>query len=226
MKKAMYFFVQLALILFCVSCSLSERHDTFENIETLEVGYSTNVVCSAPIIDAVNGIPDAGVATLKRGNGKISMNFKVEGLTSGYAYTIWWVIWNNPGDCGIPNQCADTDFAVADDVQVEVLYAAGHVVGKSGKGNFSGSLSENDDDGSINDLFGLPGYGGLQDSKNAEVHLVLRSHGPAIPGEVNEQINSYPGGCDFDFPPFTGIPDEEGECGDYMFAIFSPNCGV
>ena len=52
--------------------------------------------------------------------------------------------------------------------------------------------------------------------------MVLRSHGPAIPGEVNEQISGYLGGCTTFFPPFTEIPDEVGECGDFEFAIHSP----
>lgn len=38
-----------------------------------------------------------------------------------------------------------------------------------------------------------------------------RSHGPKIPGQVNEQINSYEGGCVVNFAPFSEIPDEAGE---------------
>ena len=52
--------------------------------------------------------------------------------------------------------------------------------------------------------------------------MVLRSHGPAVPGIIKEQIGSYEGGCTTNFPAFTEIPDEVGECGDYEVAIFSP----
>jgi hypothetical protein len=58
----------------------------------------------------------------------------------------------------------------------------------------------------------------------AELHFVLRSHGPAIPGLVNEQINSYEGGCTTFFDPFTKIPMNKGECGDFLFSIFAPGC--
>ena len=104
------------------------------------------------------------------------------------------------------------------------LYAAGHVVGKSGVGNFSGRLNAGDDSKSINVLIGFPAAGGLQSGNtySAEVWLVLRSHGPAIPGEVNEQISGYFGGCTTYFDSFTEIPDEVGECGDFEFAIHSP----
>lgn len=226
MKNLIYLFTLLSLILVVSSCSLSERHEDFDSENVIEFESLSVTGCTSSIIDAVNLIEDAGTATLRRNNNKVSMNFKVENLTPGYAYTIWWVIWNKPENCGNPFECGEADFGIADAVEVEVLYGAGHVVGNSGKGYFSGSLSENDDSGSINDLFGLPGYGGLADARTAEVHLVLRSHGPAIPGQVNDQINTYPGGCEVDFLPFTEIPDEEGECGDYMFAVFAADCGI
>ncbi|MGM0458521.1 MAG: hypothetical protein ACQERO_04185, partial [Bacteroidota bacterium] len=72
------------------------------------------------------------------------------------------------------------------------------------------------------ELFGLPSFGGLQDADAAEIHAVLRSHGPKVPGLVNEQINSYKGGCEVNFPAFTEIPDEVGECGDIIAAIHAP----
>ena len=139
---------------------------------------------------------------------------------------MWIVIWNNPENCAIPNQCNDGDFAIADQVEVEVLYGSGHVVGNNGKGNFSAYLNEDDVSGSINTLFELPPAGGLQsgNSLGAEVHFVLRSHGPKIPGMVNEQIGGYLGGCTdpFAIAPFTEIPDAVGECGDIEFAIHAP----
>lgn len=168
--------------------------------------------CETTVIDAMSGNPTSGTATLLRTNNKISMTFKVDGLNPGHAYTIWWVIWNKPEECTTPYACDVVDFDMSEVVEVDALYAAGHVVGNSGKGNFSGSLKESDTSGSINDLFALPAYG-LQDARTAEVHLVLRDHGPKIPGQVNDQINFYPGGC------------VTGDCNDPLFAIFSSDCG-
>jgi len=64
----------------------------------------------------------------------------------------------------------------------------------------------------------------LQSGKtfSAEVHIVLRSHGPAIPGIIDEQISTFEGGCIIFFDPFTEIPDDVGECGDIEFAIHPP----
>ncbi len=214
----------LAVLLFGVllSCSNEQLNDPV--IESVNADHFTRasskstVAVYNPILGEVTG-----TSTLHRSKNGITVNYRTTGLTPGYTYTIWWVIWNNPEDCEIPGACLDSDFGF---VEVEVLYAAGHVVGNSGVGNFSARLNVGDDSQSINDLFGLPPAGGLQAGRtwSSEVHMVLRSHGPAIPGMISEQINSYEGGCldPFAIPPFTEIPDELGECGDIEFAIHPP----
>lgn len=212
--------ISILLILVLTSCTEDGLEDSI--IESKKANKST--------VDVTNAILGevTGTSTLHRSNNGITVNYKTTGLTPGYAYTLWIVIWNSPGNCATPNQCNDGDFGIADQVEVELLYGGGHVVGNNGIGNFSAHLNEDDVSGSINYLFGLPPAGGLQsgNSLGAEVHFVLRSHGPSIPGMVNEQIGGYLGGCPQTFPygfaPFTEIPDEVGECGDIEFAIHAP----
>lgn len=168
----------------------------------------------------------SGTSTLHRNKNGITVNFKAEGLYPG-AYTIWWVIWNNPQECVMPGKCEEADFATPVEVQVEVMYAGGNVVGNNGKGNFSAHLRAGDDSPeSMNESFGFPSVGGLAvgNTYDAEVHVVLRTHGPLRPGLVNEQIGNYRGGCDapFDILPFTEYPDEVGQCADIAAAIFEP----
>ncbi len=188
--------------------------------------FTPQIVSVANIVDPINGFVKVGESELTRKEDGLLVNFKTTGLTPGYTYTLWWLIWNNPEACTIPNYCRDLDFSNAASTQPDMMYAAGHVVGKNGKGNFSGYLRVGDDSTSINDLFGFPDAGGLQQGKtfSSEVHLLLRSHGPAIPGLVNVQINTFDGGCDdpFAIPPFTEIPDEIGECSEIQAAIHSP----
>ncbi|MDZ7717355.1 MAG: hypothetical protein U5K72_00875 [Balneolaceae bacterium] len=174
--------------------------------------------------DIFNGVTGEiiGVSTLHRNGNGITVNFKTTKLMPGHAYTLWWVIWNKPELCATPGACVESDFGNALNVEVQLLYATGSVAGNNGKGNFSAHLKENDDSGSVHELFGLPSFGGLQDAQTAEIHAVLRSHGPKIPGQVGEQINSYEGGCVVNFAPFTEIPDEAGECGDIIAAIHAP----
>ncbi|MDH3709118.1 MAG: hypothetical protein OER04_04475 [Cyclobacteriaceae bacterium] len=173
-----------------------------------------------PVIDPINGGIIIGKSKLLRNKKGIAMALKSH-LEPGHAYTIWWVVWNFPENCTVPGACTDADFAQAVAVGVDVMYAAGNVAGGSGIAGFAGHLKENDISASTNEFFGLEPVG-LLDSKKAEIHLVVRSHGPKIPGQVQDQISSYEGGCTVFFDPFTEIPDAPGECADTQFAIYPP----
>lgn len=131
---------------------------------------------------------------LTRNNNGISMNIKTTDLEAGAAYTIWWVIFNNPENCS-DGECGENDVlppGVNPDADVSVAFAAGHVIGNNGKGNFGGHLS-------VGDTSGLhPAFldtNGLVDAHGAEIHLIVRNHGQPIPGEVSEQISTFFGGC-------------------------------
>ncbi len=220
----------LSLILIAFSCDSDSNYDPVSasdaDVTIIDDVFAakTTTKQTVDIFDFVNG-GVVGSSTLHRNSNGITVNFKATGLIPDHAYTLWWVIWNNPENCVVMGACADADFGDPD-VQVELMYANGHVASGNGKGNFSAHLNENDASGTINPLFGLPSYGGLHDAEKAEVHMVLRSHGPKVPGIVNEQIGSYLGGCPLEFPygfpPFTEIPDAVGECGDIFAAIHQP----
>lgn len=231
MKNSLSFFLIIVLAM-SFGCSLDNSKDVKPELMVQADVSATNSSIStarnggkidATIYNALSG-DEVGTAYLSKNSSGFTINYKTTGLIQGHAYTLWVVVWNKPENCMTPNACFDGDFANAGEVEVEVMYVAGHVVGNSGKGNFSGRVNEGDDSGSSNDFFGLPGFGGLQDVDAAELHFVLRSHGPAIPGLINEQISSYEGGCTTFFPPFTAIPENPGECGDFEFAIFPPGC--
>jgi len=210
----------VTVILISFSCNEDSLNISESSLgDDITVSKAVNSKMTVPVFSPLVAVE--GTSTLHRNKNNITVNFKTDGLIPGHAVTLWWVIWNNPENCTTPYQCTDVDFAIADQVNVEILYAAGHVVGFNGQGNFSASLKENDNSGSVNELMGLPIAGGLLDAQKAEVHLVIRTHGPKIPGEVNEQISSYVGGCDdpFLYAPFTFYPDAIGECADIIAAV-------
>lgn len=214
------------LILGCESESPVAPNSNLDQIVSVDAQSATadsktNTKSTAEIFNGVTG-ETIGESTLHRNGNGITVNFKTNGLIPGHAYTLWWVVWNNPELCAGP-VCGLADFVNADLVEVELLYASGSVAANNGKGNFSAHLKVGDTTESVNEyIFGLPSYGGLQNAETAEIHAVLRSHGPKVPGQVNEQINSYEGGCVVNFAPFTEIPDEVGECGDIIAAIHAP----
>lgn len=216
------------LMLGCESETPVAPNSQLDQIASVDAQLATadaksNTKSTADIYNAVTG-DMIGESTLHRNGNGVTVNFKTSELMPGHAYSLWWVIWNKPEECAIPGECGLDDFMEsAMDVEVELLYATGSVAGNNGKGNFSAHLKVGDTTESVNeDIFGLPSFGGLQDADAAEIHAVLRSHGPKIPGLVGEQINSYEGGCTVNFFPFTDIPEEEGECGDIIAAIHAP----
>lgn len=142
-------------------------------------------------------------STLARTSDAVTMTINTSELDGGAAYTVWWVVFNNPENCSTPNQCSADDFAVPP-VNSSVLWATGHVIGKNGVGNFAGHLKEGAAPGEV--LFGP----GLTNGEGAEIHLVVRSHGQPIPGQLDEQIHTFLGGCSVN------------ACEDLQFAVHQP----
>lgn len=143
-----------------------------------------------------NGAELPGTTTLTRTDSGISMTMHATDLTAHDAYTVWFVIFNNPEACAAP-ACSVAD-VFANRGTPSLRIAAGHVVGEGGADNFGGHLSAGNTGGpacsSNPATLGICGPG-LLNPRGAVVHLVLRKHGPAIPELVNEQIGSFGGGC-------------------------------
>lgn len=144
-------------------------------------------------------------ATITRHPSKVDFTFKTRDLDRRHAYTIWLITWNFPELCQDADaergfRCGAGDyFNVA--AGFSVIYGTGDVVaGKSHR--FSGEREAFDPDGA----FGP----GLIDPEGAEIHLVLRDHGPCQPGLCEEQVSTHDGGCSN--PMFAGLA---GEPGDY-----------
>lgn len=153
-------------------------------------------------------------ATLVTGERGASFTIHTGSLKPGEAYTVWWVIFNDPAACTTnpagPIRCGAGDVPRAG-VRASLQYGAGHVVGESGVGNFAGSLREGDTSGCQPVL---PCNAGLEDATSAEIHLVVRTHGAAAPGYVPDQIGSFNGGCN------AGEPNE-GKCKNVQGAPFA-----
>jgi len=181
----------------------------------------------------------AGTSRIVRTDNGISGNISVHlgnesGSAKGLAITLWIVIFNNPGACAVPNMCGDDADFGNPDVMPDVVHGGGNVVGASEKTTIGFHYETGENKGSIADIFFLPrndeGEGfGLLNSRGAEVHYVIRFHGPVDPAAMPAQIHSYGGGC-IDFAPygfpFPSGPDELylglGQCQDVIFAINPP----
>jgi hypothetical protein len=163
-------------------------------------------------------IDGASSRILRTPNG-VHVSVTTHGLEPGHAYTLWIIPFNSPENCvggcdvaDLANPAALPTFA----------YGSGHIVGGGGKVTFSASLQEGDTSGFPQDLGDVfPGLEpaakdlGLIDALSAEIHVVVRDHGPAIPGLVADQVGTFNGGCR------VGQPNE-GLCFDAQVAVHSP----
>jgi hypothetical protein len=163
------------------------------------------------------GVTLGGYSQVVRNDNGVRATFHAEGLAPGTATTMWWVFFNNPSACLYPipgvSSCSLADVLTnAGPSGASVQYAAGHVIGDSGQATFGSYFSAGATPRCAG--FGLP-CAGLYNARTAEVHLVLRTHGEAVPGFVDEQISSFNGGC------LAGEPNA-GQCQNIQMSIQQP----
>jgi hypothetical protein len=171
-----------------------------------------------------DGSGTGGESNLTRTDGMVLAAVEAQGLTPGDAYTVWWVVFNNPDACSAPGCGEDDIFADGNPengLNVEGVKAAGIGVGNAtaniakanGTAEFGARLKRSDTMSDHQILFpaGLEGGALLTASGNdAEVHLVIQSHGQARGGpQLLKQLTYVEMGC----TPF---------CEDVQFTIHRP----
>jgi len=150
----------------------------------------------------------------------VSATLHTSGLEPGHVVTMWWVVFNDPelctnGEGGL--RCGEGDlliFGGDEAIEGTVLNAGGHIVGPDGAGHFGSFLPTGD---TTDVMIAGPG---LTNPLGADVHLVLRDHGPVQAGLFIDALNSYGGGC-------TEAPEGTGTLGDFacvdvQFAAHEP----
>lgn len=131
----------------------------------------------------VTGIDDGartGVSVLHRSRRGVRAVLRTSGLDPRHAYTVWAVVFNHPEHCD--GACDSTDLTNPD-VEGVSTWLTGRVAGR-GPTVFAGRLRVGDE---------------LTNPTGAEIHLIVRTHGPVIRGLRREQITTLNGGC----PPNT-----------------------
>lgn len=138
------------------------------------------------------GIPvPVGSSTLVRNDNGMSASLGTSALTPGDVVTMWWVVFNKPDGCqaGIPNvsSCGLVDAELGRG-GVSVQRAAGQIVNENGAASYGAHLR-------IGDTSRALARNGLVNTRGAEVILVLKTHGPKLPGLVSEQLHTFGRGC-------------------------------
>jgi hypothetical protein len=159
-----------------------------------------------------DGSPSGGWSHLTRTGGMIVVTVEAAQLVSGDAHTLWWIVFNTPSGCSAPG-CGENDiFLPTGDLNVDGVLAAGIAIGNAtgniakadGTLEFGGRLVRGGGAAGHQVLFtpadfggdggGSVLYAGAED--DAEVHLILQSHGEARGGpKLLEQLSYVDSNC-------------------------------
>lgn len=152
--------------------------------------------------------------TLRRFDRSVSVDVHARHLEPGHAYTVWFVVFNDPGGC--VDGCGEDDFERPEADASVVWSGASGVANGGGALNAHGRLAVGDPtpDGQ-QVLFGP----GLTDSRTTEIHFVVRDHGPASDDATTRtaQLTTFEGGC---------TPESSFGLGSGSYACVDPQASV
>lgn len=139
--------------------------------------------------------PGATILIRDLKNKVVTATLSSAALEAHSAYSIWWVVFNKPQNCATPWQCGSGDLG-NNAVGPSVFWAGGLLSDGDGYGNTQIELVQGR---TKRELFGPMKATGLQNIFNAEIHLVLRTHGPVgVAGSVADQVGSANLACPAD----------------------------
>lgn len=229
--KINFFLTMICTMAMLVGCEDSALKSELQSIESSSIdrpnimaaNEEKNATFSEVAVLKFSDLTEVGTSRLLRNDNGLSFNINTTELKPGTAVTVWMMIFNKPENC-TDGKCGSDDVSNPNAraaVMTDVVFAgSGRVIQKFGKATFSGHWNEGDKgDSIIPILLGDEAYG-LIDARGAEIHFVIRCHGPLIPGIIQEQISTYNAGCG-GFPPELGTPGPN-DCVDIQFAVHSP----
>lgn len=189
--------------------------------------------------------PELGWSKIQRSPDGIKVWIHSRDLTPGHAVTIWAVVFNRPEECSPepsiaiavdgpdngqgPPSCGEDDLfgvegTVPSPADADILWVSGADVGDSGMVWFPvNTVRTGDPTESIFHKLGFP-VSGLTNPMGAEVHLIVRTHGPWMNDLFNwDMFSTFAGGCEDPFDS-GGLLGREGPntCEDIQMSIHFP----
>jgi hypothetical protein len=204
MKQVLKHFARYAVVALILSSVtlIAQAGDTyFSSMYTFPVHGPSGIEIRAAL-----PIANSEARLFTRDGGAL-MTIHATDLTPGDVVTSWWVIFNDPSLCS-DGVCGENDVLPPpgnQEASVAVIYGDGALIGQDGTATFLDSLGVGHTEGLV---FGP----GLVNPLSAEIHYVLRTHGPFQVENATEQRTTLNGGCDSE-PPHA-------PCVDIQFAVF------
>ena len=122
-----------------------------------------------------------GASTLVRADDGLSFSLSSTGLRRNAPYTVWWVAFNPGNECiSSEDPCSRSAASLRPGVD-SVFYATGAMSDRLGTANFAGNI-DYDEVPTGFDQVPFGGLFGVGISPGAEIHFVIRDHGPALRG--------------------------------------------
>jgi hypothetical protein len=144
--------------------------------------------------DAVTG----AFAVQQRGYFSATTQLHLKELTPGHRYTLWWVIYNNPGAC--TDGCGPDDLAAVlstgtNPVDIGVHFAGTYAVSATGKLDISARILEN----AVSSCQTVPPYASvcepLVDAAVAQATILVNDNGPATSDSPFVAAEAFGLGC-------------------------------
>jgi hypothetical protein len=147
----------------------------------------------------VQTLPSVGAAVVPGGSilvrtrDGVFATIHASGLAEGTAVTGWFAIFQNPEFCAT-DPCTAADITNPA-VEGSILNIGGRLIGADGSATVGGFRAVGDSSGAGGPP-GAPNVGLLRPFK-AEIHLAIRTHGPASgdPAVLSAQLSTFNGGC-------------------------------
>jgi len=171
---------------------------------------------TATAVPADLSIINGSAAKLTRSESAVGLSVNTTELLPG-AYTLWWVLFNNPEAC--VDGCSGEDLGNPA-VMGSVFFATGGVVDRDGVGQFRAHLQEGEMPGGAGAVL-MPGPP-LLDAQRTEIHVVLRYHGPVVERILMKQLTTHWGGCSLAAPAVVVDPVP----GDRVYPCYDPQAAV
>ncbi len=193
-----------------------DSHEAWEDgaFQTVHPGHQSGIASPFEV---------RGISTIERSEDGVEVSLQTSGMEPG-AWTMWTIYYNNPDKCEHPlfgpdgNQISACSWSdrLTEGVDRKPGWGDGAVVDGSGIGNFSTTRSANDESYSGDPVPGMPATFPLccpllTNPMGAEVHVLMRYHGPAVSDLQAAQIGTWGGGCNNQYNgfPARGAPGEE-----------------
>jgi len=146
------------------------------------------------------------------------------GLAENEVVTVWWAFFNEPQNCENPTAslgalCGPPDLSIK---------AVGGALGYAGPAPAAGQIADANGEVTFDTAFTKPLNAaltadpdffigtGITDLENAEIWILLRTHGQALTGDLlDSQLSSFNGGC------LEGEPNVD-QCANILARRFAP----